>query len=175
MAGDLAFDGAARSLDGSADGLAVPDIGAFESPARPNLIPVLSEVSLTNRVFAPVRASGSQRRRARRPRRGTTFRYTLSEAARVTIVIERRAKGRRVRGRCRRPARRNRNRPRCTRWVRATTLSADEAAGAQETAFTGRKGRRALRAGRYRARISATDIAGASSPEQRRRFRIVRG
>jgi hypothetical protein len=59
--------------------------------------------------------------------------------------------------------------------VRATTLRADEAAGAQETAFTGRARRRALPAGRYRARISATDVAGASSPDQRRRFRIVRG
>ena len=45
------------------------------------------------------------------------IRYRLSEAATLTVRVQRARKGRRVRGQCRRETSRNRNRPRCIRYV----------------------------------------------------------
>jgi hypothetical protein len=130
---------------------------------------------MTNKVFAPKRAGASAaQKRKRRVKRGTTFRYTLSEPARVTITIERQLKGRRVRGKCRKPTGKNRRRRACKRFKRAGVLRADEGAGRQSTTFSGRFGRRALKRGRYRARLVATDPQGARSAERRLRFRVVR-
>jgi hypothetical protein len=178
--GALDLAGVARLTDGDGNGSALPDIGAFEY-VRPaavrNIAPVLSRASLSNRVFAPV-ARGKSSARKRRVKRGTTFRYTLSEAATVTITIERKVAGRRVRlrgkRRCVAPNRSNRRRPRCTRWKRAGTLRAAEKAGRQSTAFSGRFRGRGLRRGSYRARIVAMDAAGARSTERRLSFRIVK-
>jgi Ca2+-binding RTX toxin-like protein len=111
---------------------------------------------------------------AKRRPRGTAFRYRLSEAAGVKIVIERRAKGRRVKGRCRKATRRNRKRKRCTRYLKATTLSFAGKAGANRNPFNGRAGRRKLRAGRYRASLTATDSLGHVSSVRRLSFRIIR-
>jgi hypothetical protein len=161
---------------------AAPDIGAFErqlppappSPASPaNSAPRMSHVGMTNKVFAPapLRASAA---RARKVKRGTTFRYTLSEPATLTIAVERRARGRRVHGRCGKATHRNRHHRRCARWLRAGTLRVREQAGRQSTYFSGRFKRRALKPGRYRARVRARDGEGARSAERRLAFRVVR-
>jgi hypothetical protein len=172
-AGELDLGGNPRAA-----GLA-PDIGAYEyqpppspPPPPPNSAPSLSKVSMTNSVFAPVAAQASRRRKA--IKRGTTFRYILSEPATVTIAIERRARGRRSGKRCLKPNRRNARHRACKRWVRAGTLRAAEQAGRQSTGFSGRFGKRALAAGRYRARVRAKDPLGARSVERRLAFRIVR-
>jgi hypothetical protein len=172
-AGELDLAGKPRTIG------AAPDIGAFEfqppvappppPPPAANDPPVLSSVSMSNKVFGPAAARAAGRRA--RVKRGTTFRYALSEAATVTIVIERKARGGRVRGRCRKPARGRRP---CTRWLRAVTLSPAEQAGRQSTFFGGRARGRALPPGRYRARIRARDGLGARSAERRLAFRIVR-
>ena len=72
------------------------------------------------------------------------------------------------------PTARNRSARRCKRYKRVTALAANEQAGRQSTAFSGRVRRRALRPGRYRARLVATDTLGARSPERRIALRIVR-
>jgi hypothetical protein len=146
-----------------------PDIGAYElqPPAPPpppppaDLAPALTNVSITNKVFAPAAARAARRRP--KVKRGTTFRYDLSEAATVTIAIERQARGRKVGKRCA-----------CKRWVRAGVLKAQEQAGRQSTFFSGRFGKRALAPGRYRARLRATDATGHRSVERRVTFRVVR-
>ena len=181
LPGELDLAGAPRSLDGNGDCAAVPDIGAFERPdacppPAPNLPPALTNVSVTNKVFAPVaRARAGARRRIKR---GTRFRYTLSEAATVRITIERvlpgRVRGRGARRRCVKPTSRNRNARRCKRYKRVTALVANEQAGRQSTAFSGRVKGRALRRGRYRARLVASDALGARSQERRLALRIVR-
>ena len=109
---------------------------------------------MTNSVFAPLAARAAARRR--KPKRGTRFRYTLSEAARVTITIERRLRGRRV------------------RYRRAGRLAGRKQAGRQSTPFSGWVRRKPLRPGRYRARIVAVDSLGARSRERRLRFRVVK-
>jgi hypothetical protein len=168
LPGELDAAGNPRSLDGNGDCLARPDIGAFErpdtcppgtppngAPTPPNAAPAITRFTMTNSVFAPVAPRGAAIRR-RQPKRGTTFRYTLSEAARVTIAIER--KLRRPRGRYRRIGR----------------LVAQKRAGRRATRFSGRLRGRPLRPGRYRARIVAVDSLGARSSERRLRFRVVR-
>jgi hypothetical protein len=163
--GERDLAGGARSVDGTGDCVAAPDIGAFERPdvcippVPPNVPPDLTDVSATNRVFAPVpvRARGGLAMHKRRVKRGTRFRYTLSEPARVRIVIERVIRRRGM-----------------NRYRKVTVLTADKQAGRQSTRFTGRVRRRALRPGRYRARLVATDPVGARSAERRLRLRIVR-
>jgi hypothetical protein len=169
-------------LAGNPRAQGAPDVGAFEyqppaqpPPTAPNAAPALSGVSMTNRVFAPVdaKASAARARRAR-VKRGTTFRYMLSEPATVTIAIERKVSGRRVHGRCAKATRRNRRHRRCTRWVTVGTLRAAKQGGRQSTPFSGRFRRKALKPGRYRARIRARDTQGARSSERRLSFKVVR-
>ncbi|HEU5110106.1 MAG TPA: hypothetical protein VFT95_16310 [Micromonosporaceae bacterium] len=49
------------------------------------------------------------------------------------------------------------------------------ASGTSRVRFTGRIGKRALRPGRYRAVLTATDAAGNRSAPRTTRFRVVRG
>jgi hypothetical protein len=61
------------------------------------------------------------------------------------------------------------------RFVKVGSLNAQEKAGRQSTAFSGRLKGKALKPGRYRATIVATDPAGQTSNPQRAAFRVVRG
>jgi hypothetical protein len=167
---DLA--GKARSLDGNGDGVEAPDIGAFEfqppaapAPApgppppgtpsgpadppvaAPDVAPVITSASLARRRFTVGRASTSVA--AGRARRGTTFRLTLSKAARVKIAIRH-------------------------AHHLAGTIRRNSHAGANRIAFSGRIGRRALRPGRYVATITATDASGKPSAPRTLRFTVVK-
>jgi plastocyanin len=127
---------------------------------------VISRFSLSRTRFRVGRGRGA----------GSAFRFQLSEPARVRIVIERLLPGRRLGGRCSEPSARNRGAPRCIRSVVVATLvRSNRTAGSNTIAFSGRVGRRALRPGRYRATLSATDAAGNRSRPKRRSFRIVAG
>jgi hypothetical protein len=110
-----------------------------------------------------------------RVRRGTRFRYTLSEPACMTLRIKRALPGRRSGGRCVRPTPQLERAKRCTRYRTVGTLRRSGAKGTNRIRFSGRIGKRALRAGRYRAVIRATDAAGNRSARKRARFREVRG
>jgi hypothetical protein len=111
----------------------------------------------------------------RLPGRGSAFRYTLSERARVTFRIYRLLPGRRVGRRCLAATRARRGRPRCTRAPLAGTLYRTAAAGRRSTPFSGRVGRRALRPGGYRATLRATDAAGNPSAGVAIGFTVVAG
>jgi len=161
------------------------DAGAAELPVAappmpPPVVdtvrPAISRASLTRKRFrvgrAPTPVSAQRRRGAPA---GTVFRFTLSEPAAVTLTIQRARPGRRARGSCRRPTRRLRSRRPCTRWVRAgATIVRQGSAGANRLAFSGRIGRKALRPGRYRGLLRATDPAGNSSTRVTLSFRVVR-
>ncbi len=107
-------------------------------------------------------------------KRGTEFRWRLSESAAVTIAIARALPGRRAGGACRRPTRRNKGNRHCTRYQGVGRLKAKGAVGAGSRAFSGRFGRRALSPGRYRAVIGAVDQAGNISKPRATGLRIVR-
>jgi hypothetical protein len=104
---------------------------------------------------------------------GTTFRYSLSEAATVTFAIERRTSGRKVKGRCRAKTRANARRPRCARFRRIGSFDARAAAGANGTPFSGRINSRPLKPGRYRALLGGVDAAGNRSPRATASFTVL--
>jgi hypothetical protein len=181
-AGDPAADqgldyfGKPLVADGDGDGIARRDIGADERDGVPfagppptsgepgggapgtggsapdTKAPVVSGFRITRSPFALGRAATPS---AARAPRGTSFRYSLSEPARVTVTIQRRVAGGRRRT--------------------VGTLRRSGAAGPNRLRFSGRVGRRALRPGRYQALIRATDAAGNRSARSSVRFRIVRG
>jgi hypothetical protein len=148
-------------------------------PPDPDVTAPVIQASIDPRVFAVDRRGEAETpiaETAGRPKapRGTTFRYTLSEPARVEFTIQRRAAGRRVKGRCVRPTRRNRKRPRCTRFRPSGAFAAQGALGDNTKRFRGRIGRRSLRRARYRATLIATDAAGNRSLPERLGFKVVR-
>lgn len=114
------------------------------------------------------------RQRARRAKVGTAFVVRLSTRANVGVRIERQAQGRLVGRFCRKPRPRLRRNLRCVRFVKVGALQRKGVrAGTSRIAFSGRIGRRALRPGRYRARVRASN-AGGTSRWVRIPFRVVR-
>lgn len=143
-------------------------------PTPDTTAPVVSGLRVAPKLIASsFGAMPSQK--TKRPRR-TTVRYRLSENATVRFTLQRKTRGRRVSGRCRKETRLNRARPRCTRWVkvgRAFTQRGN--AGANRKVLRARTvGRRKLAPGRYRILARATDAAGNRSASKSARFRVVR-
>jgi alpha-tubulin suppressor-like RCC1 family protein len=98
---------------------------------------------------------------------GTTIRLTLSTAAKVQIALTSSAPGLRHGSLCVAPAARllKTHAKHCARTLTAGTLTrAHEAAGADQIAFTGRIGRRALKAGTHHAILSASNAQSTAKP-----------
>ena len=184
----LDLDGNPLVADGNGDGSARRDLGAFElqpaavggsqpppaggpTGAADTQAPFVNGFRASPSLFAVAHARTPL---AARVPRGTRFRYTLSEDARVTTTIKRALPGRRAGGRCLRPRPRLRRAKRCTRYRTAGTLKRSGTKGANAIRFTGRIGGRTLRPGRYRALITATDTAGNGSTPRTAGFRVAR-
>ena len=135
--------------------------------------PVLT-ARLTNTTFAVNPNGRAETPVAALARKGTTFVYTLTEAARVVFTIHAKKPGRRVGGRCVKPTRRNASRRKCTRFVKAGAFAQNGVTGTNRKKFSGRIGRKSLRPGRYRASLRARDAAGNASSVKRLNFRVVR-
>jgi hypothetical protein len=174
--GAYEFDSAPSPPDSGTEGGTVPDGtqsqmgGAMEVPDTVG--PALGGTRLTNTAFAvtkkptPVTA---------RTKRGTTFLYTLSEGATLTVTLQRRVAGRRKGARCVRPTRALRKAKRCNRYVAAGKLTRTQTmGGSYKLPFSGRVGSKALPVGNYRATLLATDPAGNKSMPMQLTFRIVR-
>jgi uncharacterized delta-60 repeat protein len=132
--------------------------------------PVLS-ASLTHKRFRAGR--GASAFTAKRAPVGTKFRYTLSEAARVTITLQRARRGIRRGKRCVKPSKR-RHAKRCTRFTRSGRLVRESPQGRSTVPFNGRIKRKALKRGKYRAVLRATDAAGNASASRKLAFKVVR-
>jgi hypothetical protein len=102
------------------------------------------------------------------------IRFTLSEAATARITVERAQPGRRVGRRCLPDTRSRRRRARCTRYLRAGTLTRRARRGRNSIAFPRPIGRRLLSPGTYRVTLVATDSAGKRSRPARASLRIPR-
>jgi PKD domain len=155
-------------------GNAATRTGTITAAAIP---PVLSKVSQTHGTFrvgsAPtpiVARAGKHRRRAPV---GTTFVFTLSEAAGVSIRITHAEPGRRSGHACVKPTRKLRSHKRCTRTVIDGTLRRSGVAGTNRVAFSGRIARRALHPGSYLLTLTASEF-GLASRTRKLNFRIVR-
>jgi hypothetical protein len=164
------FAAAATGRSVGVDGSGVPSVTFTYTPAGAGP-PALTSLSLSNRKF---RVGRRPRGGSRRIRSGTSFRFNLSEAAKVTFTIERRTTGRRAGGRCRPKTRANRRARRCTRYTRVGSFTKQLAAGSQRVAWSGRLRKRALRRGRYRASVQARDAGGLLSVPSRIAFTVVR-
>lgn len=111
-----------------------------------------------------------------KPAIGTTFSFTLTQAARVTLTFTEQVGGRRVAGRCVAPSRANRHRAACRRTVTVGTIGRPGHSGLNRIAFDGAlAGGRKLAPGRYTVTITAVDPgSGAVSAPKRLTFTIVR-
>lgn len=155
------------------------------SPAPPAPVPpldktspVISHFTLTHRSFAvgvkPTAVSAAKKRKAKQVVRGTSFNFTLSEAARTSIVITQVVKGHRVAVKRPCAAARRGQKHNCTRTVTLLTLvRAHSRQGSNAVAFSGRYAKSRLAKGSYTATITATDAANNRSSPQSLSFTVV--
>jgi hypothetical protein len=130
-----------------------PGTGGPGATPLDKVAPVLTGARLSRLRFRVARAATPL---AAAVPRGTVLRFRSSEAGRLRIAIQRV-----------RPAQRPRLR-------RVGTLTRRIAAGSGRVRLSGRIGRRALRPGSYRLRLTAVDAAGNRSVPRVLRFRVVR-
>jgi len=182
--GESAADlvGAPRIVDGSGGGTARRDIGAYEvqpSPEPPGppgppggtdvVAPAIARLRADPQRFRPAGTAAAARRR-----RGTRFRFRLSEPATVRLRLRRALPGRQVAKRCVKPSPRNRRARRCTRYKRVGTLTSSILpSGANAVRFSGRVRRRALKPGPYQVVATATDATGNRSRRARAKFIVL--
>jgi hypothetical protein len=152
-----------------------PGGGGGGGGSHPDVVaPTLSATSLTNKTFAVNRKGKAEKAVAAAAKRGTTIRFTLSEAAKVRVLIESATSGRKVGKTCAKPTRKNRKAKRCTRYRRSGAFDVAGTKGANRHAFSGRIGAKSLKPGRYRATLTATDAAGNRSAAKRLSFKVVK-
>jgi hypothetical protein len=136
--------------------------------------PVIQSASAIPSTFAVDPNGSAETAVGAKAPRGTTFGYTLSEAARVVFTIERPAAGRKSGKKCVSPSRRNGKKRKCTRYVFTGRFAVQSAAGPNSHHFSGRIGRGKLKPGRYRVTLGAIDAASNVSALRRFAFRIVK-
>jgi sugar lactone lactonase YvrE len=151
---------------------------AFAAPpatvrAHDVVLPAFESAVVTPNVFAVDQQGFAETPVAARLQLGTTFRYALSEDARVTFTIHRSFRGRKVHGRCRRRTTRNRRKKRCSRYTVVGRFAVQSKQGTNVKRFAGKIGRKSLRPGRYRATLVATDATGNRSLPERVKFRVA--
>jgi len=163
---------------------AKPSPAAKPAAAPDRLAPSISRASLSPRRFrvGPRRTAVATGEAKGKVARGTTIRYRLSEAATVTLRMDRGLSGRKVRlkgspkRRCvaQTQANAKRGNARCTVYRKSGALTAKGAAGARQVKFSGRMGRRKLKPARYRLTLSARDAAANAGKPVRLRFTVVK-
>jgi phospholipase C len=117
---------------------------------------------------APTPIAGAKK--SAKPKVGSAFRFGLSRAGDVTILIQSLLPGRVSKGRCVTPTPKLSKAKRCTRAVTKGTLRRTGAAGTNSVNFSGRIGTKALAPGSYRATIAAPGATSRTAG-----FKIVSG
>jgi hypothetical protein len=158
------------TADGTATSADIAFTTSAVSPPPPATLS-LSHVGLTHKRFCvgsgATAISAQRKAHTCKAPQGTTFTFTLSAAARVTLVITHQVTGLRRGRRCVAPTRalRRKHARACQRTLVVGTLTrANEPAGADELPFSGRVGHRALHPGAYRATLTAKNATGAPKP-----------
>jgi hypothetical protein len=104
---------------------------------------------------------------------GTTFRFTLNEAATVRFAFAQLVPGRKANGTCAAQIASNRSHKACTRGVPRGSLSFSAGAGLNKLFFQGRLTRtRKLKPGSYTLTITATNAAGQRATKTLRPFTV---
>jgi hypothetical protein len=108
-----------------------------------------------------------------KPPKGTTFSFTLNEAATAHLSFTQTRSGRSVGGRCVAQTRHNRDRRACRRTITAGTVTLTAPAGSDHVRFEGRvSAARRLTPGRYTLVLTAT-AGGLTSVARSLTFAIV--
>jgi hypothetical protein len=131
----------------------------------PTPAPTITAARLTNKRFRVAKQATAIS--ARKAPLGTSFRFTLSAAAKLQIAITRSAAGLRHGRSCLAPSAKLKraHAKHCTRTLTLGTLTRlSELEGAGSVPFSGRIGHRALSAGGYNAVLLASDAGGRSKP-----------
>lgn len=127
-----------------------PKSDPLPDPTPAARAPVLSGLQQTSSRWT------LRKRRGSRVPVGTSFRYRLDRAAKVRLEFGQIVTGRRSGKRCVKATTKNRTRRACERVESRGTLSAFGKAGANGVEFRGKVGKRTLKPGRYRVRVTAT-------------------
>jgi hypothetical protein len=138
--------------------------------------PTLGPLTFSSSVFKAAR-SGATFSTSKKPKAkvGTKVSYTLSEAGTVSFAIERKAKGRKVSGKCKPKRASNAGKKSCTRWVKVNgSFVLAGKPGKNRFTFRGRAGGKSLKPGGYRLSGTATDPAKNASAPQRKAFTIIK-
>jgi len=142
-------------------------------PVADRTAPKLTAASVRPATFAVDPNGASERAVSSRARRGTTFRYRVSERSRVVFTVASVGKGRRVGRRCVRQTLLNRRRRSCARYARVGRFAQSARAGANTKRFSGKIARKKLKPGRYRVTLVATDAAKNTSTPRSIFIRVV--
>jgi hypothetical protein len=128
--------------------------------------PVLSGLALTHKTFRVAK---------RKPRpKGTTIRFSLSEAASVKFTVTQRLPGRRKGKRCVAPTKKLRHAKHCTRTITLGGFTRSGNAGPSSIPFNGRINGRKLKPGSYTLTASPTDLSGHHGLPAAVAFKIVK-
>jgi hypothetical protein len=149
----------------------VPTVTPFGSLAAP----VLSSVSETARTWreGSALAAITRRKKSNTPPVGTTFSFTVNEAASVTFTFTGPAAGRQVGKSCVAQTKKNRKRKRCTRTVTVGRLAFNAHPGTNRVHFEGLISKhKRLSPGSYKLLVTAT-ASGKRSSTSRLHFTIV--
>ena len=102
----------------------------------------------------------------------TTISFRLNEAAKVSLTVEAKLPGRKVRGRCVKPGKHAK--PNCSRYVRVHGgLTFSGRAGTNRVSFRGKLGKRSLATGSYRLTLLAKDSTGDWSTPISASFKLL--
>ncbi len=161
-----------RAVGENAGGTVYGADQTFTTAQAAPVAPTLTSVSQTHSRW---REGSKLAKLSRRAALGTTFSFTLDQAASVSLSFTQPATGRRVKGKCVAQTHRNRHKPRCQRIVTRGTLKVGAHVGVNHVAFEGRlSALRRLRPGLYTVVITATNAAKQQSAAKRLSFKIVR-
>jgi Tol biopolymer transport system component len=166
-------------------GGACPAVAVSPGPPPPPAVvpldktpPVIGHFTLAHKRFAvgtmPTAVSAARKAKRKRLARGTSFNFTLSEAATIDIAIARTVTGHRSHAVKPCAVAHRGQKHNCRRTLIVLTLvRAHSAAGANAVAFSGRFGKSRLAKGSYTATITATDAANNRSAPQSAAFTVV--
>jgi hypothetical protein len=158
---------------GGSSGSATPPSGAA-TPIPTPLTPIVSSLAQSASRWREGSSLARISRAGAKPPIGTTFSFTLNEAATLRLEFSRIAGGRLVGGRCVPATRRDRGKRACQRTVKAGSLTLLAPAGSDRVRFEGRlSATRKLEPGRYTLAMTALASSGLSSTRRSLTFTIV--
>lgn len=131
---------------------------------------ILDRVSLSRSRFRTGKKTDSSH--------GATLNLRLTDAATVTVTIERQRKGRKIGGRCKigakaRAKKHGKKRPACTAYKRDGVITRTLGAGSQRIAISGMIGKKRLAPGKHRLTVRARSADGRQTATKTLNFTVL--